>query len=114
MEPHVGKLVVIVFNHVFDGVKGVMQLDQQLLRVGIVKAVRGDQVHVVEGEILELRFDEVIFLGVARHHVGQVKAVVHHGGPVKAEAEEAEKKHDHGEFAFGLEEKGCVFVPGKA
>lgn len=114
MEPHGGKLVVTVFYHIFDAVKGVVQLNQQFLRAGVIEAIHGHQVHVVEGEILELCVDEVILLGVAWHHVGQVQAIVHHGGPVQAEAEEAEEKDDHGSFAFGLEKKWCVFVPGKA
>lgn len=114
MQPHVGKLVVAVFNYIFDGVKGIVQLHQQFLGAGVIKPIHGHQVHVVEGEILELCIDEVILLGVAWHHVGQVQAVVHHGGPVQAEAEEAEEKDHHGDFAFGLEEKGCVLVPGKA
>lgn len=114
MEPHVGQLVVTVFDHIFDGVKGIMQLNQQFLRAGVIKPIHGHQVHVVEGEILELCVDEVILLGVAWHHVGQVQAIVHHCGPVQAEAEEAEEKDYHGNFAFRLEEKGRVFVPGKA
>lgn len=114
MEPHAGQLVVTVFDHIFDGVKGVVQLDQQFLRAGVIKSIHGHQVHVVEGEILELCIDEVILLGVAWHHIGQVQAIMHHGGPVQAEAQEAEEKDYHGDFAFGLEEEGCIFVPGKA
>lgn len=113
MEPHVGQLVITVLDHVFDGVKGVVQLEQQILGAGVIKPFHGHQVHVVGGEILELRVNEFILLGVPWHHVSQVKAVVHHGGPVQAEAEQAKKKDDHGDLACRLEEKGCIFVPGK-
>lgn len=75
--------------------------------------MHGHQVHVVEGEILELCVDEVILLGVTRHNVGQVEAVVHHGGPVQAEAQEAQKENHHNGFAFGLEQERSVFLPGK-
>lgn len=114
VEPHVGQLVAAVFHHVFDAAEGVVQLEQQILGACIIKAFHGHQVHVVGGEILELCVDEFILLGVTWHHVGEIKAVVHHGGPVQAEAEQAEKEDYHSDFAFGLEEKGCVFVPGKA
>ena len=114
MQPHAGQLVVAVSDHVSDGVEGVVQLDQQPLRPGVIESVHGHQVHVVEGEVLELGIDEIILLGVARHNVGQVEAVVHHGGPVQAEAQEAQEENHHDGFALGLEEQRGVFLPGEA
>lgn len=90
-----------------------MQLNQQPLRSGIIESVHSNQVHVIEGEILELSVDEVVFLGVTWHDIGQVKAVMHHGGTVQAEAQEAQEENNHGCFAFRLKEQRGIFLPGK-
>lgn len=87
VQPHAGQLVVAVSDHVSDGVEGVVQLNQQPLRSGVVEPIHCHQVHVVEGKVLELCIDEVILLGVTGHDIGQIETVVHHGGPVEAEAQ---------------------------
>lgn len=69
MQPHPGQLPVAFSDHIFHRVEGVVKLDQQPLRPRIIKPIHGDQVHVVEGEILELGVNEVILLGVTWHDV---------------------------------------------
>lgn len=114
MQPHAGQLVVAVSDHISNRVEGVVQLNQQPLRSGVIKSVHGHQVHVVEGEVLELCVDEIVLLSVPWHNVCQVEAVVHHGGPVQAEAQQTQEENHHNGFALGLEEKRGIFLPGKA
>ena len=114
VQPHAGQFVLTVSDHIFNRVKSVVQLDQQPLGLSVIKSIHRHQVHVVEGEILELGINEIILLGVARHNVGQVEAVVHHGGPIQAKAQEAQEEDHHYGFAFWLEEQRGIFLPGKA
>lgn len=113
MQPHAGQFVVTVSDHVSNRVESVVQLNQKPLRSSVVKSIHGDQVHVVEGKVLKLGVNEVVLLGVAWHDVGQVKAVVHHGGPVQAETQEAQEEDNHNDLALGFEEEGGVFFPGE-
>lgn len=38
---------------------------------------------------------------------------MHHGGPIQAEAQQAQKENHHDGFALGLEEQRGVFLPGE-
>lgn len=113
MQPHARQFVVAVSDHVSNRVEGVVQLNQQPLRTSIVKSIHGHQVYVVEGKVLKLGVDEIVLLGVTWHNVSQVKAVMHHGGPIEAETQEAQEEDNHNNFALGFEEEGGIFFPGK-
>lgn len=114
MQPHAGQLAITVSDHISYRVEGVVQLNQQSLRPGVIKSIHGYQVHVIEGKVLKLGVNETVLLGVAWHDISQVKAVMHHSGPIQAETQEAQEKNNHGGFALGLKEKRSVFVPGEA
>uniref|UniRef100_A0A493T634 Patched 2 n=1 Tax=Anas platyrhynchos platyrhynchos TaxID=8840 RepID=A0A493T634_ANAPP len=69
--------------------------EQGGLGARVVEAALGDDEHVVEGEVLELRRDEGVRLGVPRHDVRQVEPVVHHGGAVEAQPQQRQEEDHH-------------------
>lgn len=81
MHPHAGELSVVLPQDVAYSVEPLVELVQQRLDLGIIGPLRY-HIHVVEGEELELRTDEVILAGLPRHDVGQLQTVPHLGGPV--------------------------------
>lgn len=113
MQPHARQFVVAVSGHVSNRVEGVVQLNQQPLGSGIVKSIHGYQVYVVEGKVLKLGIDEIILLGVAWYNISQVQAVVHHGGPIEAETQEAQEEDNHNDLALGFEEERGIFLSGE-
>jgi len=94
VEPHTGQLPVVLLQHVADGVEPLVELVQQRLLLGVIGPLR-HQVHVVEGEELELGTDEVVLAGLSGHDVRQLQAVPHLGGAVETDDQQDEEQHNH-------------------
>lgn len=67
---------------------------QQRLVLGIIGPLR-HHIHVVEGEELELRADEVVLAGISGHDVRQLQAIPHLGGPIQTDSQQAEEEHNN-------------------
>lgn len=114
MEPHSGKFVIAVLNHIFHSVKGIVKLYKLSLGMGVVKAIHGNQVHVIEGKVFELGIDEVILLCVSGDNVSQVESIMNHCCAIEAEAQKSDENDNHHSLGFGLKQHGGVLFPGEA
>lgn len=114
VEPHAGQFLIAVPHDVLDRVEGVMKLQELSLSQRVIKAILGDQVHIVEREVFKLSRDEVIFLGVSGHDVGQVEPVVHHGRAVQTKSEQGYETHYNGGLGFRPQQQRGILLPGKA
>ena len=94
VQPHARQPPVVLAQHVLDRLEAAMQLVEEPLQAGVVGPLR-HHVHVVEGEVLELRAQEVVLAGLARHDVGELQAVADTRGAVQAHAQQAQEQDDH-------------------
>lgn len=90
VEPHAGKLAVVLLQHVANGVEPLVELVQERLALGVLSPL-SHHVHVVEWEELELSADEVVLAGLSGHYVRQLQAVTHLGGPIETDSQQAQE-----------------------
>lgn len=81
VQPHEGQLAVVLLQDVANAGEPLVKLVQQRLNLGVIGPL-GHDVHVVEGEELELGADEVVLAGLPGHDVRQLQAISNLGGPV--------------------------------
>lgn len=84
VQPHLGKLLVVLQHDILHTAETLVKVVKQVLDVGVV-CLLGDDVHVVEREVLELCSYEVVFPGFPGDDVREVQPVSHSGGPIKAD-----------------------------
>lgn len=94
MQPHFGKLFIFFQHDILHVAEALVQVVKQVLDIRVV-CLLGDDIHVVEGKVLELRSDKVILSGFPRHNVCQVQPIAHSGGPIKADPQQAQEEEDH-------------------
>ncbi len=102
VQPHSGKFVIAVLNYIFYRVEGIVKLKKLSLRMGIVKAIHGNQVHVIEGEVFKLGSDKVILLCVSGDNISQIESIMNHCGTIEAETQKSHKNDDHHSLRFRL------------
>ena len=74
MWPLLGKLHL---RKSFYLLEGLMKFEQELLSIRIIIASFGHNLHLVEGEVLKLRFHKLVFRALPWNHISQIQALLY-------------------------------------